>query len=97
MSVRGGFACSAVFAVAVLAGCAGPETPAPAPSVSPVSSVLPPAQTLAPTQQRYERIRGMLYTVGCASNSCVQTYFACMDGYLTGDPCQLYRDNPPPP
>ncbi|MFC4374164.1 hypothetical protein ACFO5K_08595 [Nocardia halotolerans] len=93
-----GFAASVLLALVVLTGCTSTEAPAPTPSASPVrSAVLPPAETLAPAQQRYERIRGMLYTADCTSNACVQTYFACMDGYLTGDPCQFYRDNPPPP
>ncbi|MFB7876776.1 MULTISPECIES: hypothetical protein [unclassified Nocardia] len=89
----------ALLAVGVAAGCApaADAPPTPSPSASPVSTALPPAQTLAPAQQRNERIRGMLYTVGCTSNACVQTYFACMDGYLDGDPCQFYRDHPPPP
>ncbi|MGM7647511.1 hypothetical protein ACSVDM_21635 [Nocardia sp. JW2] len=88
-----------VLAVGVLSGCSTPEAPAPPPSASPVLSTtaLPPAETLAPSQQRNERIRGMLYTAGCVSNACVQTYFACMDGYLAGDPCQFFRDHPPPP
>ncbi|MFD3748258.1 hypothetical protein [Nocardia sp. NPDC058633] len=97
MAVRGGFAAAALLALAVLPGCAAPDAPAPSPSAAPATSVLPPAQTLVPAQQRNERIRGMLYTVGCSSNSCVQAYFACLDGYLTGEPCQFFRDHPPPP
>ncbi|MBW0269625.1 hypothetical protein ATM97_00400 [Nocardia sp. MH4] len=97
MTVRAGLASSALLTIAVLSGCASPSETTPPPSPAPVSSVLPPAQTLAPSQQRNERIRGMLYTAGCTSNACVQTYFACMDGYLTGEPCQFYRDHPPPP
>lgn len=98
MAVRGGFALTALLVLAVLPGCAAPDAPAPSPSAAPVTSAPPPpAQTLAPTQQRNERIRGMLYTAGCTSNSCVQVYFACMDGYLTGEPCQFFRDHPPPP
>lgn len=90
---------AALLALVVVPGCAAPEAPPPPPptTVSPAASVPPPAQTLAPTQQRNERIRGMLYTAGCTSNSCVQAYFACMDGYLTGEPCQFFRDHPPPP
>lgn len=90
----------AVVVVGVAAGCAGVDEPGSEPTVSPVSSVSTtgvPQHTLDPAQQRNERIRGMLYTLGCTSNSCVQTYFACMDGYLTGEPCQFYRENPPPP
>ncbi|MFC8382705.1 hypothetical protein [Nocardia sp. NPDC056952] len=97
MALRRGSAAAALLALAVLPGCAAQDAPAPSPSVSPVSSAPPPAQTLAPSQQRNERIRGMLYTVGCTSNSCVQVYFACLDGYLTGEPCQFFRDHPPPP
>ncbi|MEU3009573.1 hypothetical protein [Nocardia asteroides] len=97
MVVRAGLAVSALLTLVVLPGCAARDEPTPPPSASPVSSVLPPAQTLIPSQQRNERIRGMLYTAGCTSNACVQTYFACMDGYLTGEPCQFYRDHPPPP
>ncbi|MFE3545173.1 hypothetical protein ACFXK0_19615 [Nocardia sp. NPDC059177] len=97
MSVRGAVALT-LLAVGV-AGCApsADAPPTPSPSDSPVSKVLPPAQTLTPSQQRNERIRGMLYTAGCTSNACVQTYFACMDGYLDGEPCQFFRDHPPPP
>ncbi|MGY0502065.1 hypothetical protein ACWZHB_26560 [Nocardia sp. FBN12] len=97
VAVRGGFAVAALLASAVLSGCAAPDAPPPPTTAAPVKSVVPPAQTLAPTQQRNERIRGMLYTVGCTSNSCVQVYFACLDGYLTGEPCQFFRDHPPPP
>ncbi|WP_067450374.1 hypothetical protein [Nocardia alba] len=93
---RPGLVAAALLVLAVLPGCGAQEGPAPAPSVVPVSSV-PPAQTLTPAQQRNERIRGMLYTAGCTSNSCVQAYFACLDGYLTGEPCQFFRDHPPPP
>lgn len=97
MAVRGGFGVAAVLALALVPGCSAPDAPAPTPTAAPVTSVLPPAQTLVPTQQRNERIRGMLYTAGCTSNSCVQVYFACLDGYLTGEPCQFFRDHPPPP
>ncbi|MFD3596656.1 hypothetical protein ACFWU5_28390 [Nocardia sp. NPDC058640] len=96
MAVRGWLAVSAL-ALALLPGCAAPDDPTPPPSAARTTTVLPPAQTLAPSQQRNERIRGMLYTAGCTSNSCVQAYFACLDGYLTGEPCQFFRDNPPPP
>ncbi|WP_410871213.1 hypothetical protein [Nocardia sp. A7] len=97
MAVRSGFAVVALLALAVLPGCAAPDAPPPSTTAAPVTSVPPPAQTLVPTQQRNERIRGMLYTAGCTSNSCVQVYFACLDGYLTGEPCQFFRDHPPPP
>jgi hypothetical protein len=96
MALRRASAAAALLALAVVPGCATPDAPTPSPSASPVSS-LPPAQTLAPAQQRNERIRGMLYTVGCTSNSCVQVYFACLDGYLAGETCQFFRDHPPPP
>ncbi|MFD6400941.1 hypothetical protein [Nocardia sp. NPDC060249] len=97
MTLRRGSAAAALLALAVLPGCAAPDAPTPSPSATPVRSAPPPAQTLAPSQQRNDRIRGMLYTVGCTSNSCVQVYFACLDGYLTGEPCQFFRDHPPPP
>ncbi|MEU4648064.1 hypothetical protein [Nocardia fluminea] len=99
MALRRASAAVVLLALAVVPGCAAQKAPAPAPSssVAPVSSAPPPAQTLAPSQQRNERIRGMLYTAGCTSNSCVQAYFACLDGYLTGEPCQFFRDHPPPP
>ncbi|MFC6013444.1 hypothetical protein [Nocardia lasii] len=95
--MRGGLAMATLLALAVLPGCAAPQSPTPSPTAAPATSTPRPAQTLAPEQQRNERIRGMLYTAGCTSNSCVQSYFACLDGYLTGDPCQFYRDHPPPP
>ena len=44
---------------------------------------------------RNRRIQQRLMELGCSTNSCIQTYFACMDGYLTGEPCEFYRQHPP--
>ncbi|GGK52227.1 hypothetical protein [Nocardia camponoti] len=85
-----------LVATLAVAGCANPGADAPAPKPTTSSKAVPLRQTLAPDQQRFERIRGMLYTNNCTSNACVQTYFACMDGLLTGDPCDFYRAHPPP-
>ncbi|MFC4123615.1 hypothetical protein [Nocardia rhizosphaerae] len=97
MTVRGRLCGLVLVALTALAGCASSSGPARQISASPVRTSAPPAEMLDQAQQRNERIRGMLYTAGCVSNACVQTYFACMDGYLTGDACQFYRDHPPPP
>ncbi|WP_218021711.1 hypothetical protein [Nocardia harenae] len=55
----------------------------------------PPAPSESP-QDRNLRIREQLLQLGCTTNSCLQTYFACQDGTLTGDPCLFYREHPLP-
>lgn len=57
------------------------------------TSVAAPATSESP-QQRSLRIRDELARLGCDTNSCIQTYFACEDGLLTGDPCEFYRRHP---
>ncbi|MGI5222567.1 hypothetical protein [Nocardia sp. CA-290969] len=57
------------------------------------TSAAAPATTETP-QQRNLRIRDELVRMGCDTNSCIQTYFACADGLLSGDPCDFYRQHP---
>ncbi|MGW4369685.1 hypothetical protein ACWEKT_28960 [Nocardia takedensis] len=80
---------AAIFAVGLLTGCGSePGTP------TPVSAVVV-TSTQRPEVERNLRIREHLQELGCTTNSCIQTYFACMDGYLTGEPCEFYRQHPP--
>ncbi|MET7770804.1 hypothetical protein [Nocardia sp. NPDC005366] len=86
----------AMLALGLSAGCsAEPGTPRPvATTVTP--PVTPPTSSVDQNPvQRNQRIRQRLLELGCTTNSCIQTYFACMDGYLTGDPCEFYRQHPP--
>lgn len=55
-----------------------------------------PAAPTESVQDRNLRIREQLLQLGCTTNSCLQTYFACQDGTLTGDPCLFYREHPLP-
>ncbi|UGT58969.1 hypothetical protein [Nocardia asteroides] len=57
------------------------------------------SETSAPTesvQDRNLRVREQLLRLGCTTNACLQTYFACQEGALTGDPCLFYREHPLP-
>lgn len=45
-------------------------------------------------QERSLRVRDELVRLGCDTNSCIQTYFACEDGLLSGAPCEFYRQHP---
>ncbi|MGV9822635.1 hypothetical protein [Nocardia xishanensis] len=80
---------AAAVALTALSGCAQPGTPVPS------SSVVRTAPALNPEQERNRRIHERLLELGCDTNSCIQTYFACMDGYLTGEACEFYRQHPP--
>ncbi|WP_157228968.1 hypothetical protein [Nocardia brevicatena] len=75
---------------AVLAGCGVPDRPEPVVSASVTGA---PSPTESP-QQRDRRIRDELVELGCDTNSCIQTYFACRDGYLSGEMCDFYRKHP---
>ncbi|MEV6277353.1 hypothetical protein [Nocardia sp. NPDC051832] len=90
MPVRVG---AAMLALGVLAGCgsgAGSEE-----TTGPLTSAVDPAtRTLSPEQERNVRIQKQLLDLGCNTNSCIQTYFACMDGQLTGEACEFYQRHP---
>ncbi|MFI9537094.1 hypothetical protein ACIG56_28095 [Nocardia fusca] len=45
-------------------------------------------------QERNLRVRDELARLGCDTNSCIQTYFACEDGLLSGQACEFYRTHP---
>ncbi|MGW5388326.1 hypothetical protein [Nocardia sp. NPDC003963] len=45
-------------------------------------------------QERSLRVRDELAQLGCDTNSCIQTYFACEDGLLSGEVCEFYRTHP---
>ncbi|WP_330233469.1 hypothetical protein OHA40_13945 [Nocardia sp. NBC_00508] len=78
--------------VALVAGCSdgqpGPVTSSARPSVT----VAPP-KTETPAE-RNARIRQRLIELGCSTNACIQTYFGCADGYITGEACDFYREHP---
>ncbi|MEU4316856.1 hypothetical protein [Nocardia sp. NPDC024068] len=75
----------------LFAACADTGTGTATTSAAPVSQAAPPAET---PQQRSLRIRDQLVRLGCDSNSCIQTYFACEDGVVSGDACEFYRRHP---
>ncbi|MBH0778125.1 hypothetical protein [Nocardia bovistercoris] len=79
-----------VVAVGLLSACSE-EKGAPVP----VTTVVIPSPSAPSGVDRSRRIQQRLLELGCSTNSCIQTYFACMDGYLTGDPCEFYRLHPP--
>ncbi|WP_459548371.1 hypothetical protein [Nocardia sp. X0981] len=74
---------------ALLGACAensGSAVPASGPVAAPS-----PVET---PQERNLRIRDQLVRLGCDTNSCIQTYFACADGLLAGEACEFYRAHP---
>ncbi|MCP2276323.1 hypothetical protein [Nocardia amikacinitolerans] len=89
MRARWILAVGAAVALAALSGCG--ETG----KAVPTSAVVSTAPALNPDQERNRRIHERLLELGCTTNSCIQTYFACMDGYLTGEACEFYRQHPP--
>lgn len=89
MMARWVVAVGAAVALAALSGCG--ETGKAVPS----SAVVSTAPALNSDQERNRRIHEHLLELGCTTNSCIQTYFACMDGYLTGEACEFYRQHPP--
>lgn len=91
MMVRG-VVISAAVVVLALGACSEPGTPVP---VSETVTSAPGAPTPNPEQQRNLDLVERLRELGCATNSCIQTYFACMDGLLTGEVCEFYRQHPP--
>ncbi|MEV0295737.1 hypothetical protein [Nocardia sp. NPDC050710] len=93
MAVRVSVAVSAaVAALALLSGCSDGSGS----NGSTTTSATPTTVTPDARQQRNLRIHQRLLELGCTTNSCIQTYFACMDGYLTGDACEFFRQHPPP-
>ncbi|WP_157129479.1 hypothetical protein [Nocardia amamiensis] len=85
-------ACAVAAGVALAAGCSDGQP-------GPVTSSASPKVTVAPSkpetaQERYTRIRDKLIELGCSTNACIQTYFGCMDGYITGEACDFYREHP---
>ncbi|MFC9896936.1 hypothetical protein ACFVMC_24895 [Nocardia sp. NPDC127579] len=87
--VRAGMA---VVALGLLVGCGSEPVPG-RPSTAPQTSAVKQT-TLSPEQERNIRIHKQLMELGCDTNSCIQTYFACMDGQLTGEVCEFYRQHP---
>ncbi|WP_194816344.1 hypothetical protein [Nocardia sp. XZ_19_385] len=85
---------AAVLALGLLAGCGSDQGSEPTSTVPLTSAVDPASRTLSPEQERNVRIQKQLVELGCDTNSCIQTYFACMDGQLTGDPCEFYQRHP---
>lgn len=78
---------SAVLATAV-SGCGDADAPP-----DPVT-VTTSTQATENPQQRDRRIRDQLIDLGCDTNACIQTYFGCRDGYISGEPCTFYREHP---
>ncbi|WP_040799291.1 hypothetical protein [Nocardia higoensis] len=87
---RRGLVVGAAAAALVLSLSACTESGSPVPATTPVST----SSTLSPEQQDNLRIARRLAELGCDTNSCIQTYFACKDGYLTGEACDFYRRHP---
>ncbi|WP_067852245.1 hypothetical protein [Nocardia shimofusensis] len=85
---RRGLVVGAVAAVLTLSGCT--ESGSPPPATTPVTT----SSALSPEQQDNLRIVERLAELGCDTSGCIQTYFACKDGYLTGEACDFYRKNP---
>ncbi|MEU2105660.1 hypothetical protein [Nocardia sp. NPDC019255] len=72
-------------------GCSDRQ-PQPVPSSAPASATVAP-KTETP-QERNARVRQKLIELGCSTNACIQTYFGCEDGYITGEACDFYRAHP---
>ncbi len=76
--------------LALAAGCSDGQP-------QPVTSSARPSVTTPKTespQERSARIRQKLIELGCSTNACIQTYFGCEDGYITGDACEFFRAHP---
>ncbi|WP_406267544.1 hypothetical protein OH799_22555 [Nocardia sp. NBC_00881] len=85
--------CSVAAGMALTLGCSsGQQAPIPgSPSATSRVSATPRSET---PQERNVRIRQKLIELGCSSNACIQTYFGCADGYITGEACDFYREHP---
>ncbi|WP_063125946.1 hypothetical protein [Nocardia fusca] len=62
-------------------------------SAVPAAPAVASSQPESP-QERNLRVRDELARLGCDTNSCIQTYFACEDGLLSGQVCEFYRTHP---
>ncbi len=92
MVVRSTLVMCVLAAAAVLgAGCSDGR-PGPATSSAPPSATV--ASKTETLQERNARIRQKLIELGCSSNACIQTYFGCADGYITGEACEFFRAHP---
>jgi len=89
--VRRGFVVGAVAAALTLSACVEAGSPTPATSAVTTPSSAP---ALSPEQENNLGIVERLAELGCDTNSCIQTYFACKDGYLSGEACDFYREHP---
>ncbi|MGK8521000.1 hypothetical protein ACRS6B_05305 [Nocardia asteroides] len=83
--------CALAVGTVLAAGCSDGQPQPVTSSVRPSATV--DSRTETP-QERNERIRQKLIELGCSSNSCIQTYFGCADGYITGDACEFFRAHP---
>ncbi|MFR9750597.1 hypothetical protein ACL02S_06130 [Nocardia sp. 004] len=84
--------CVVSVGMALVAGCSeGQQAPVTG-SVRLSATMVPPESET--TSERGARIRRQLIELGCSSNSCIQTYFGCADGYITGKACDFYREHP---
>ncbi|MFE7743432.1 hypothetical protein [Nocardia sp. NPDC057455] len=83
--------CALAAGMLLAAGCSDGQP-------QPVTSSARPSTTVAPKtetpQERNARIRQKLIELGCSTNACIQTYFGCEDGYITGDECEFFRAHP---
>lgn len=59
----------------------------------PVAPAAASSQPESP-QERNLRVRDELVRLGCDTNSCIQTYFACEESLLSGQACEFYRAHP---
>lgn len=88
-AVRFAATVSLCAATTLLYGCAQ-DTGGHATAAAPVAAQV----TTETPQERSVRIRDELVRLGCDTNSCIQTYFACEDGLLSGEACDFYRQHP---
>ncbi|WP_327149235.1 hypothetical protein [Nocardia sp. NBC_01329] len=65
-----------------------------APAAAQQQSETPQEPQSETPQERSIRVRDELTRLGCDTNSCIQTYFACEDGLLAGEACEFYRTHP---
>ncbi|WP_063049620.1 hypothetical protein [Nocardia arthritidis] len=83
--------CATAAGMVLVAGCSDGQPRPVTSSVRPSATVAPKTET---SQERNARIRQKLIELGCSTNSCIQTYFGCADGYITGDACDFFRAHP---
>ncbi|MEU2040212.1 hypothetical protein [Nocardia niwae] len=83
--------CALAAGMVLAAGCSDGQ-PQPVTSSARPSATIP--SKTETTQERNARIRQKLIELGCSTNACIQTYFGCEDGYITGDACEFFRTHP---